>query len=241
MVDGLFMNEKKLTKDEAAALGPQFEQLEVVFSGSTFFIRGTRYLPWLMKKIRNHGGLIVKRKLQSLDELSAYDVVINCTGLGARLLVGDRTVYPTRGQTVVVKAPEVTKFFQIHRNQSSERLYAYLHKDCAVLGGTAEPDNWSTVPDPNTTKDILERCCQVDPCLREAEVLESVACLRPSRESGVRLEVEDTPTGPVIIHNYGHGSQGIILSWGCAKEAVQLVEQCLRERGVILTKMRAKM
>ncbi len=244
MVKGLLMNEKELSKEEMRALGPEYERFQTVFSGSTFFIKGTKYLPWLMKRIRERGGLIVKQKLESLVELSAYDIVINCTGLGALELVGDAKMYPVRGQVVVVRAPKVTRFVHVHSSQkpgSTKRTYVLLHKDHAVLGGTTEPHNWSTVPDPGTAQDILERCCQVDPGLKGAEVIGGWACLRPTRESGVRLEVDSTQRDPMVVHNYGHGGYGVILSWGCAQETVQLVQQSLRSNGIVLTQALSKL
>jgi glycine/D-amino acid oxidase-like deaminating enzyme len=49
--------------------------------------------------------------------------------------------------------------------------------------------------------------------------------LRPMRRSGVRLERDDVivSTGVPVVHNYGHGGSGITLHWGCAQEAVALV------------------
>jgi len=46
--------------------------------------------------------------------------------------------------------------------------------------------------------------------------------LRPFRPMGVRIEVEaigDT----TLIHHYGHGGSGVTLSWGTARQAVDLV------------------
>ena len=53
-----------------------------------------------MKQFSDLGGEIVNRKVESLSELSGFDVVVNCAGLGARDLVGDRELHPLRGQVV---------------------------------------------------------------------------------------------------------------------------------------------
>lgn len=63
------------------------------------------------------GVPIQRRRLASLDH--AFDIpgigkvplVVNATGLGARSLIGveDTAVYPARGQTVLVRAPEVSR------------------------------------------------------------------------------------------------------------------------------------
>jgi D-amino-acid oxidase len=46
--------------------------------------------------------------------------------------------------------------------------------------------------------------------------------LRPFRKSGVRVERDELRDGRTVIHNYGHGGSGFTLSWGCAREVVNL-------------------
>ncbi|XP_028995257.1 D-aspartate oxidase isoform X2 [Betta splendens] len=53
------------------------------------------YLLWLEKRFRKAGGLVQQRKVNSLEELSiSYDIIVNCSGLGSKSLVGDAEVYP---------------------------------------------------------------------------------------------------------------------------------------------------
>lgn len=47
--------------------------------------------------------------------------------------------------------------------------------------------------------------------------------LRPGRPS-VRLQIEELDRAR-IVHDYGHGSVGVMLSWGCARDAVALLLQ----------------
>jgi len=56
----------------------------------------------------------------------------------------------------------------------------------------------------------------------EPRVLAARVGLRPFRRSGVRLERDQLPDGRIVIHNYGHGGSGFTLSWGCAREVVDL-------------------
>ena len=65
--------------------------------------------------------------------------------------------------------------------------------------------------------------------------------LRPGRPSAL-LELEQValkqqrPGGSSgksslpVVHNYGHGGAGLTLAWGCAADAVQLVQQALGQR-----------
>jgi glycine/D-amino acid oxidase-like deaminating enzyme len=63
--------------------------------------------------------------------------------------------------------------------------------------------------------------------------VERVARVRPHRDTGVNLKLEDpidTPRGrKFIIHNYGHSGAGITLSWGCAAHVVKHVQTVLTQ------------
>ena len=140
-----------------------------------------------MKQFCDNGGLIEKRKVNDLCELKDYDIIINCSGLGARSLVKDPLVYPIRGQVVAVKPQQPIKAIYERHDQASP--YIIPHHDYVLLGGTAERDCWSEVPDPDITRTVYDECINVMPSLKGAEVVDSWAGLRPARET-VRLEVD---------------------------------------------------
>lgn len=51
-----------------------------------------------MQEFLNNGGQIINKKINHFDELSDFDVVLNCTGLAARHLTSDHDVHAIRGQ-----------------------------------------------------------------------------------------------------------------------------------------------
>lgn len=54
-------------------------------------------------RIKQAGGKVVRQHVNGLSELEGkYDAVINCTGLGAKKLVGDYKLVPIRGQVFKV-------------------------------------------------------------------------------------------------------------------------------------------
>ncbi|KAL6085142.1 hypothetical protein STEG23_027453, partial [Scotinomys teguina] len=59
------------------------------------------YLPWLEKRVKEGGGLLLTRRIEDLWELQpSFDIVVNCSGLGSRQLVGDSKISPVRGQVL---------------------------------------------------------------------------------------------------------------------------------------------
>jgi len=61
-------------------------------------------LPYLTKKFKMNGGKVLHHKVKSLQDFCGqqYDVVINCSGVQAHNLVGDKSVQPVRGQVLRV-------------------------------------------------------------------------------------------------------------------------------------------
>jgi D-amino-acid oxidase len=180
------------------------------------------YLPWLLHRFQATGGRVEHRRLGSLAELADQaPVLVNCSGLGARRLVGDLSVVPVRGQIVRVSNPGLSLSV---RDEEHPGGRAYVHpraRDC-ILGGTLEEGSWDERPDPATARAILRRCRDLVPELVHARVLEHVVGLRPARPT-VRLELDESSRGGQrVIHNYGHGGSGITLSWGCAEDVAAL-------------------
>ena len=178
------------------------------------------YLRWLAARLERAGVAIELRRVASLAEAAAEaPLVVNCAGLGARELAGDRALRPVRGQVLRVENPGLTRFWLDDYNPAGLTYIVPRRGDC-ILGGTADEDAEDTSPDAATAEAIRRRCVELEPALAEARVLEHRVGLRPWRPE-VRLEAE-TIGGARVIHNYGHGGAGVTLSWGCAERVVEL-------------------
>jgi D-amino-acid oxidase len=183
------------------------------------------YLQYLLARLERAGAAIREAQFGSLEEaagLTEAQVIVNCSGIGARRLVPDPEVTPVRGQVVVAENPGLSEFFVGVGQDPDDVLYYFPHGDVMVLGGTEEHGNWSLEPDPATTERILRGCAAVEPRLREVRVTGHRVGLRPVRPS-VRLEAGSLDGGRRLLHNYGHGGAGVTLSWGCALEIADTV------------------
>ncbi|XP_060938367.1 D-aspartate oxidase isoform X3 [Limanda limanda] len=183
----------------------------------------------LSSGFKRAGGQVHQRKVDNLQELSnSYDIIVNCSGLGSKLLVGDSQVYPVRGQVLKVEAPWLQHF--IRDGDGKTYIYPGIHG--ATIGGTRQEGDWRLEVDEGDTKSILERCSRLEPSISKAKVLSEWVGLRPSRRN-LRLErevVQLQGRQVPVVHNYGHGGWGVTLAWGTALDAMSLVRQCLREK-----------
>lgn len=190
---------------------------------TTPVIEMPRYMHFLMRRFLRAGGEIVQRELRSLDEaLNRAAVVVNCTGLGARTLVGDSRVHPIRGQVVRVRRPAVPPAVLLAEGPRFGLGYVVHRSMDSIVGGTTEYGNESLIPDPATTETIMARAARLAPEIAGAEILQELVGLRPGRDS-VRLDAEHREDGRIVASCYGHGGGGVSLSWGCAAALVDLL------------------
>ncbi|MGW7492473.1 FAD-dependent oxidoreductase [Streptomyces sp. NPDC054786] len=186
------------------------------------------HLHYLEQRLTAAGGTVERREVMSPAEAGrAADVVVNCSGLGARALVPDPDVHPVQGQVVIVENPGIEEWSVSADTGSAETAYVLPQPYGVVLGGTARENAWSREPDPAVAEAIVARCARRFPELARARVLEHKVGLRPARPA-VRLAVERLPDGTPCVHNYGHGGAGVTVSWGCADEVLRRV-RTLRE------------
>lgn len=112
-----------------------------------------------------------------------------------------------------------------------------------IVGGTKEPGNWQTDPSRTTRERLLNGVPDLIPYAvhsepqraRELNVIADVVGRRPSRDGGMRIEVEEKQltgtqgelrTGQVL-HAYGAGGRGYEISWGVASEIQALAGEIL--------------
>jgi len=130
------------------------------------------FLRYLHGRFTEQGGQLERDAFGSLEdafamweslfgETSTGDeprVVVNCTGLGARELLGDNAMYAGRGQIVRVIDPEFTLAL-LEANDSGEYpTYIIPRFSNIVLGGTFDANQEDLTPNPAVRVDILRRC-----------------------------------------------------------------------------------
>ena len=196
------------------------ESFKSGFSLNVPLMDTTIYLDYLAARFRKAGGEIHANvrfeKLEDVD--TTFDLVINCAGIGASELVHDADLEPHRGQVAIV--PRIDGLSYAVVCDDVPLMYAIPRANDCVFGGTNEVSD-NLAADPATTSRIVTECSRVLNIDKPPVLAERVG-LRPFRRSGVRLERDRHRDGRTVIHNYGHGGAGFTLSWGCAREVVEL-------------------
>ena len=182
-----------------------------------------RHLRWLVDRLTALGGQIETRRAASLDEpLGEAAVVVLAAGLGSAQLAADPTVRPLFSQYVVTDNPGVTELV-IEISDAHRWTSIIPQADRVHLGGVRVPGRTDPAPDREEAREILHRCREAEPRLRDARIQRIDTGILPSRPT-TRVEAERRDGG-LVVHNYGHGGSGLSLCWGTAHEVVRLVAQ----------------
>jgi glycine/D-amino acid oxidase-like deaminating enzyme len=124
-----------------------------VLVDTMMFIEPPIYLPALLGDFRDAGGRVHVRTFATPADVAALaePVVVNCTGLGARELFGDRELTAVKGQlTVLLPQPEVD-----YALLTEDDLYMFPRRDGILLGGTHEHGVETREPNAEAGRSIL--------------------------------------------------------------------------------------
>lgn len=184
------------------------------------------YLAHLAGRLTAADGTLTRIALPALP---GRGLVVNCTGMAARAMAADPAVRPGRVQTLRLADPGLDGWWA--DLQPDDPLLVTPHGSHVVVGGPAVDGDYSGTPDPATAARLHERAARLVPELRDAAVLGHRVGVRPCRPS-VRLETRTDPApdggpGRTVVHCYGHGADGLTLSWGCADDVLAAVRAAL--------------
>lgn len=197
----------------------------------TFCCEPTKFLPYLMRRFTQAGGKFEMRKVNDINELKGYDLIVNCTGLGSQKMTNDAHLKPVRGQVAKVKAPWIYEVF-LHEDDVGN--YIIPNTNNVVLGGTHQVGDYNLKVSMADSAFIMNGCKKIFPSLENAEIIKEVVGLRPGRTE-VRLEIERRSGGVCpIIHNVGHGGCGVTLCWGCGRDVLEKTIEVINEKSAKL-------
>jgi D-amino-acid oxidase len=125
---------------------------ERVMSFDTMYVETPRFMAWLSDEVLKAGGTIRLRKFESPADMASLPerLIFNCTGIGAKTLVGDDVLTPIRGQLAVLQPQHEVRYAF-----AGEAGYMFPRSDGILLGGTFERGEWDATPQPDDIARIL--------------------------------------------------------------------------------------
>ncbi|MDI9364196.1 MAG: FAD-dependent oxidoreductase [Flavobacterium sp.] len=187
------------------------------FEANVPLVETQLFLPYLQHVLTNKGVVFKEANITDLHTVAlSYNVVVNCTGLGASVLCNDSRIFPVRGQVILVEPGFPDAIFLDNQTPT----YIVPRQDATIIGGTYEEHVGVETTEPKTLEQLLAKASNVFAQLQHKRIIGNWAGLRPFRDT-VRLEQEANTN---IIHNYGHGGSGFTLSFGCAEAVLQLIK-----------------
>ena len=112
----------------------------------SMFIETNIYLPQTLADFLLRGGKLHIRNFADRSELAslAAPLIVNCAGLGAKMLFDDAELIPVKGQlTLLLPQAEVNYLYL----DGARDLYMFPRRDAIVLGGSHEHGVSSLEPD----------------------------------------------------------------------------------------------
>lgn len=149
-------------RPEAIVLGPGEHPFPTAYATrrASLRIEPSIYLDALVRDVRDAGARIVIRSFDRRRDLAALPepVIVNCTGLGAGQLLGDRELTPLKGQlTLLIPQAEVDyATFGAATQVAGGFVHMQPRSDGIALGGTSEEGDWTLEPDEEARRRIVE-------------------------------------------------------------------------------------
>ncbi|KAJ5273030.1 hypothetical protein N7478_008155 [Penicillium angulare] len=198
----------------------------------------TLHIPYLKKKIIGMGGIFIRHRARSLQEL--FDkfpesrIFINASGLGSKTLedVQDDHCFAERGQNVFLRTD---KFHTMYFRNGQEYTYIIPRplSQGVVLGGVKQTDNLSPDVDPYIAQDEIARAHRLAPDIVPSqpavEDISHIIGIRSSRRGGYRLDSEQRGDN-TVLSAYGFGGGGYAFSYGIADALLKMVEKTERAK-----------
>ncbi|HEY0622917.1 FAD-dependent oxidoreductase [Sphingomonas sp.] len=135
-------------------LGPNEHPFPVerMVAFDTMYVETPRFMAQLMSEVLGAGGTIRMRRFGNLAEVATLSeqLIFNCTGIGAKALVGDEVLTPVRGQLAVLRPQHEVRYAF-----SGDAGYMFPRGDGILLGGTFERGEWDATPQPDDIARIL--------------------------------------------------------------------------------------
>lgn len=179
------------------------------------------YLKGLWQACQSRGASLIIREIQTVEELSNYDLIIFATG--ASNLFPEIIVNSVKGQVLEVNLPGKDLVYPIN---SQGYFFKSFHEEHFIAGATFEKTFTSEEADLSFAKEeIFAKLREIYPAIDEAQVLHCRAGLRASTKDHLPLIKQISAKVWTLT---GMGSKGLLYHAFYAKKLREIIFQGAR-------------
>jgi D-amino-acid oxidase len=175
------------------------------------------YLKSLFDNCVNRCSSVSQRLVSNLDEVEDSPLIVNCSGHGAKTLMGDENCFEIEGKMLAYESPKTETKLQFCPNDIDHPKYIVPRSNCLLVGGTAVVNGVGDVDE----REIAASANRVFGVSLPEFPLSVYVGMRPAR-SEVRIELQQLQRERAVVHCYGFGGAGVTLSWGAASVCFNL-------------------
>lgn len=195
---------------------------------ATYMIEPRFFLPWLRAQLELLGVSFLEQKIEDMGSLSGiYDIIVNCTGFGARRVAKDDSVEERGGQILVLRHSGLNTWIR-DKSDSKTIAYVYPQRNTVIVGGTKQIEVGKS--EEMIKAELFEKGVRLLPSISNYPLISLNEGQRPYRPS-FRVEKDEefsiNSKKATLIHNYGQGGEGYCFGPGCAIHVRKLVDSIL--------------
>lgn len=213
-----------LTTDECQQMEPLLEPFTGLFIKNAKIVYTKRYLEGLFLACKNLGATLQRVKIQSLEELNAFDHIVVTAGSKTCLLpeLKSLNLSLVKGQLLNLEWPKDLPPLKQPLNSHCYLLMSEDNKSC-IAGATFERNFSSDLGDKEVAeKEIMPKILKLIPALENAKII--------SCKSGIRVSTKDhlpliQSISPKVTVFTGLGSKGLLYHAFYAKKLAQVISQ----------------
>lgn len=199
-----------------------------MLSFETIVINPFFHLPYLKNRFLELGGKIQIKHFASQKDILELrqEIIINCLGCGANLF-NDQYLKPVKGVSLRLKPiPQIKHVVSyddhiIAPRSNDTYIGASYIEDSQDFNVNEQEKNYVFESIKRTMESPGQPFSVPKGSLKKQNIISSMVGFRPARSIGPRVEKEIIGS-KLIVHNYGHGGNGVILSWGSSRQAMRL-------------------
>jgi D-amino-acid oxidase len=163
----------------------------------------------LRREFENFGGRLTKKLIRNYDDVPGDGVIVDTTGLGRRMFLGDERIWGKRGQTLILKGDHgLTEVLSAPGEPISYNLVP-IDEQTLLIGATKEEHDYERRADPLTRDSFVREGARIWPAVKKLRVFEDRVCFRPMADRLIVQRFVAKGRRVIVVNGLGGGGWSV--------------------------------